>query len=167
MLDRVTTQRIGQLHPLVRNEALHIYEEIAVAIGDSATCRFTQTLRTIKEQDDLYAQGRTRPGRIVTNARGGLSYHNYGLAIDFAFIVNGKLSYDMKGDWDKDKKPEWFEVVSIFKSFGWEWGGDWASFKDYPHFQKTFGYSVRQLFDLYKAKKFDAAGYVLIKKVVC
>lgn len=167
MLDKVTIQRIGQLHPLLRNEALHIYEEISIALGDSSTCRFTQTLRTIAEQDAFYAQGRTKPGKIITNARGGLSYHNYGLAIDFAFIKGGALSYDMNADWDKDSKKDWYEVVSIFKTFGWEWGGDWATFKDYPHFQKTFGYTVRQLFDLYKAKKLDKDGYVLIKQSVC
>lgn len=167
MLDKVTIQRIGQLHPLLRNEALHIYEEIAIALGDSSTCRFTQTLRTIAEQDAFYAQGRTKPGNIITNARGGLSYHNYGLAIDFAFIKGNALSYDMNADWDKDQKKDWYEVVSIFKTFGWEWGGDWATFKDYPHFQKTFGYTVRQLFDMYKQNKLDKNGYVLIKQSVC
>lgn len=166
MMDKPTIQRIALLHPIIREEVFNIYEEIIISLGDSAVCRFTQTLRTIAEQDALYAQGRTRPGNIVTNARGGLSYHNYGLAIDFAFIIGGKLSYDMKGDWDKDKRPDWFEVVSIFKGYSYEWGGDWQ-FKDYPHFQKSFGYSVRQLFELYKAKKVDKNGYVILKPVVC
>jgi peptidoglycan L-alanyl-D-glutamate endopeptidase CwlK len=160
MIDPVTIPRIAVLHPKLRAEAGLIYGEIDCAIKN-ATCRFTQTLRTIDEQNALYAQGRTKPGPIVTNAKGGLSYHNYGLAIDFAFIVNGKLSYDMKADSDKDSKADWMEVVAIFKQFSYEWGGDWH-FKDYPHFQKTFGHSVRDLLALYHGGKVDKDNYVLI-----
>lgn len=161
MIDKVTLQRIELLHPKVRAEVGVIYGYIDCNLKNITT-RFTQTLRTIDEQNALYAQGRTKPGGIVTNARGGLSYHNYGLAIDFAFIVDGKLSYNMKSDLDKDGKADWMEVVELFKQFGWEWGGEWKSLKDYPHFQKTFGHPVRDLFAKYNAGKVDANGYVLI-----
>jgi peptidoglycan L-alanyl-D-glutamate endopeptidase CwlK len=46
--------------------------------------------------------------------------------------------------------------------YGWEWGGDWKSFKDFPHFQKTFGYTTPQLRKLYTDKKVDKNSYVLI-----
>lgn len=107
----------------------------------------TQGLRTIAEQDALYAQGRTRPGQIVTNAKGGTSYHNYGLAVDFALLLNdGKqVSWDVKLDVDKDGVAEWMEVVEEAHKLGFEWGGDWTSFKDLSHFQMAFGMTIAQL----------------------
>jgi peptidoglycan L-alanyl-D-glutamate endopeptidase CwlK len=69
--------------------------------------------------------------------------------------------WDVKTDFDGDKISDWMEVVAIFKSYGWEWGGDWK-FSDPPHFQKTFGYSVRQLLALHQKKKIDPSGYVRI-----
>jgi peptidoglycan L-alanyl-D-glutamate endopeptidase CwlK len=166
--DKITIERIALLHPKLRDEALAIYEEIVDVLGDKVMCRFTHTLRTIAEQNKLYAQGRTTPGRIVTNARGGQSFHNYGLAIDIVLLqdknndwIYETLSYDTKADFDKDGKRDWIEVVEIFKQYGWEWGGSWK-FVDAPHFQKTFGYSVRKLLELHKAGKVDKNGYVLI-----
>jgi peptidoglycan L-alanyl-D-glutamate endopeptidase CwlK len=98
----------------------------------------------------------------VTNAKGGMSYHNYGLAIDIVLIIGGvAASWDIKTDFDGDGKADWIEIVNIFKSFGWEWGGDWK-FYDAPHFQKTFGKSVKELLALHLSKKFDKQGYVLI-----
>jgi len=153
-MDKITLDRIQTLHPKVREEALQIYNEINAALTGRATVRFAQTLRTIDEQNALYAQGRTKPGSIVTNAKGGSSYHNYGLAIDIVLIIDGKTaSWDMSTDFDIDKVPDWMECVKIFKSHGWEWGGDWKSIKDYPHFQKTFGKSEAQLLALYNSNK--------------
>ena len=143
--------KIALLHPKLRAEAYDIWKVINERVQG---CLFTHTLRTIAMQDALYAIGRTVPGKIVTNARGGSSFHNYGLAIDIAFNRGGKLSYDMKADLDKDGKADWTEVVQTFKEFGWEWGGNWK-FTDYPHFQKTFGFSVRELAGLRK----DIQGY--------
>lgn len=107
----------------------------------------TQGLRTIAEQDALYAQGRTKPGAIVTNARGGYSYHNYGFAIDFALLLpNGSsVSWDTRMDGNNNQIADWQEVVKEAKALGFEWGGDWTSFKDYPHFQMTFGLTLTQL----------------------
>lgn len=153
--DTITIERIQRLHPAVRADAMAVYTEIAMALTGRATVRFSQTLRTIAEQDALYAIGRTKPGKIVTNARGGSSYHNYGLAIDIVLIIDGKtVSYDMIIDYDGDRIADWMECVKIFKAHGWTWGGDWKSFKDYPHFEKTFGKSVSQLKALYDKKRF-------------
>lgn len=88
----------------------------------------TCTLRTHDEQDALYAQGRTKPGRIVTNARAGQSAHNYGLALDFVPIVNGKLEWD-------DGAPQWHDAGKRAKEFGLEWAGDWPKFREFPHVQ--------------------------------
>lgn len=166
-MDRLTLERIALLHPKVRSEARDIYAEICDALKGRAMCRFVFTLRTIAEQDALYAQGRTRPGKIVTNARGGMSFHNYGLAIDIVLIVdsdgNGSFDravWDTKTDFDGDGRADWMEVVAIFKQHGWTWGGDWK-FVDPPHFEKTFGHSVRDLLAIHKAGK-TVGGYVQI-----
>lgn len=168
MKDSVTLERIKLLHPKLRDEALEIYEEICKRLTGKAMCRFSFTLRTFAEQDALFAQGRTKPGKIVTNARGGLSMHNYGLAIDVVLLLDrdgdGKFteaSWDTKGDFDADGVSDWMEIVRVFKEFGWEWGGDWK-FYDAPHFQKTFGKSVRELLALHKAGKVDKNGFVLM-----
>jgi peptidoglycan L-alanyl-D-glutamate endopeptidase CwlK len=167
-MDRVTIDRIGLLHPRLRSEAMDIYEEICEALKGRAMCRFTHTLRTFKEQDELYAKGRTAPGSIVTKAKAGMSMHNYGMAIDIVLIVDtdGDGNYDRavwykKSDFDNDRKADWMEVVQVFKSYGWVWGGDWK-FYDAPHFEKSMGYSVRELLNLKKKKKVDRDGYVSV-----
>lgn len=128
----------------IANEAVRLGALALVELSYKAGVgiRLTQGLRTIAEQNDLYAQGRTKPGPIVTNARGGYSYHNFSLAIDFVLL---KGLYDMKYDGDSDGIADWFEVVTIARELGFEWGGDWKSFKDYPHFEMNFGLTTAQL----------------------
>jgi peptidoglycan L-alanyl-D-glutamate endopeptidase CwlK len=160
MIDNITIKRIEDIHPKLRAELRQIYKEICVALGENVGCRFVQVYRTFEEQDALYAQGRTKPGQIVTDAKGGKSYHNYGLAIDFCLIYDknkdGKVSseeivWDRDIDIDKDKVADWMEVVKIFTKYGWQWGASW---KDYPHFEKSFNYKVSQLLTKYNAKQF-------------
>jgi len=162
MRDKITLDRIKKLHPKLITEVEQVYDEIVQALGDYVTCRFSHTLRTNAEQNQLYAQGRTilfnKSGKrlgIVTNAKGGNSYHNYGLAIDIVLLVdrdrNGSFEtarWNTREDVDKDGKSDWMEVVAIFKKYGWEWGGDWKRFPDMPHFQKTFGLSIARLKEL-------------------
>jgi peptidoglycan LD-endopeptidase CwlK len=146
MADKITIDRIMLLHPSVRGEALVMYKEICTVLTGNAICRFTHTLRTYVEQSNLFEQGRSKPGKIVTWARAGYSYHNFGLAIDICLIIDGKVAtWDTIKDFDKDGVADWMEVVKVFKKYGWEWGGDWKSKKDYPHFQKTFNYSTEAL----------------------
>ena len=161
MKDAITLERIKLLHPKLRDEVMEIYDEISNALLGKSMCRFTYTLRTFAEQDAIYAQGRTKPGAIVSNARAGLSYHNYGMAVDIVLLINGKASWDTVKDFDGDGKADWQEVVTIFKQYGWECGIDWK-FRDAPHFQKTLGYSVRQLLALHQAGKVDEHGFVKI-----
>lgn len=128
-------------------------------LGKGVRLRFAYTLRTHKEQDELYAQGRTklfdnsgkRLGK-VTNAKGGQSIHNYSLAFDIVLLLdkNGdgvfeSASWDTKADFDKDGIPDWMEVTNYFKSRGWTWGGNWKSLPDAPHFEKTFGHTWQTL----------------------
>ena len=130
------------LHPYVKQQTEKLLEAANKRIAKGGyTVRITQAFRSKEEQDKLYAQGRTAPGQKVTNAKGGQSMHNFGLAIDFCLISpDGKKAiWDTNKDFDGDKKADWMEVVEEAKKLGFEWGGDWKSFKDYPHFQLTAG----------------------------
>ncbi|MED3785513.1 LysM peptidoglycan-binding domain-containing protein [Geobacillus stearothermophilus] len=128
-------QKLQNVHPVVADKARQL---ITKAYNEGIYVVITQGYRSKEEQDALYAQGRSKPGKIVTNARGGDSYHNYGLAIDFALMnPDGSIS------WNVDAK--WKRVAQIGKSLDLEWGGDWKDFKDYPHFQYTFGLSLADL----------------------
>lgn len=154
MTDLVSHQRLCLLHPKVRTEAIQAYNEAVKATPVGVHPVVIQTLRTFEESDLLYQKGRTRPGPKVTNAKAGQSYHNYGLAIDFALQVNGKIIWEVNKDW--------MTVVNIFKKYGWSWGGDWSSLKDYPHVEKTFGHNWKELLRLHQAGKVDCDGYVII-----
>ncbi len=163
-MDKITLERIKTAHPKIRKQLEEIYTEICSRLTGRSMCRFAFVYRTNEEQDALYAQGRTTKGKVVTNARGGQSYHNYGLAVDIVLITdtdgNGSFetaSWDRFKDFDGDGKSDWAEVVYVFKMFGWEWGGDWRRFPDYPHFQKPMGYTIA---DLMKMSK-DSTGYVV------
>ncbi|MEK5030805.1 M15 family metallopeptidase [Paenibacillus sp. FSL R7-0302] len=136
--------RLAKLHPAVLAGA---NELIRRSYNRGVQILITQGMRTIAQQNELYAQGRTKKGDIVTNARGGDSFHNYGLAIDFALLLpDGRnVSWDMNRDGDGDKVADWQEVVQEGKKLGFEWGGDWTSFKDYAHLQMSFGFSIQDL----------------------
>lgn len=136
-------KKLEGVHPVVKEKALKLVEN---SYKRGVCIAITQGFRSIEEQNELYSQGRTKPGKVVTNAKGGDSYHNYGLAIDFCLIVDDKqYVWDIDGDFDEDKKADWMEVVEEAKKLGFEWGGDFKSFKDYPHFQYTFGLSIDDL----------------------
>lgn len=83
-------------------------------------------LRTYAEQDALYAQGRTKPGRIVTKARGGYSNHNFGIAFDIGVFEGAKYL---------PESPKYKAVGALGTDLGLEWGGNWKTIVDEPHFQ--------------------------------
>lgn len=158
-MDNITKIRIEQLHPSVVTEMMKIITECNTALTGRSQVRITQGLRTFSEQDDLYAIGRTKPGKKVTNAKGGQSVHNYGFAVDICLIIDGKIaSWDIKKDWDNDGVADWDECVKIFAKYGWSWGGNWTSFKDMPHFEKIGFNNWRIL----QTKKRDKSNYVII-----
>lgn len=136
-MDTITQKRTDKLHPIVRDEVKKIIAECDAALTGKAKIRITQGLRTFDEQAQLYAIGRKKAGKKVTNAKAGQSIHNYGLAVDMCLIIDGKTaSWDTAKDWDDDKIADWYECVKIFAKHGWEWGGNWKTFKDLPHFEK-------------------------------
>ena len=101
----------------------------------------TSTYRDNDSQAALYAQGRTTPGNIVTNAKAGESYHNYRCAVDVVPLVNGKAVWNTSGE---DGKL-WEKVGEIGEKNGLEWAGRWKSFKEMAHFQYTGGLTLAQL----------------------
>lgn len=124
--NQMTEKNIATLDSRVRAAATRFIQRVNDEL--CIKLKVTAALRTIAEQDALYAQGRTRPGPIVTNARGGQSKHNSGAAID-AYIVLEDGSIDIGGELPP-------EVVKIGKEEGFEWGGDWkGKLKDGPHFE--------------------------------
>ena len=153
--NKTSQKRIMTLHPMIRQDAIDAVCEVQTL---GIEMLVTYGLRTFAEQDALFAKVPK-----VTNARGGQSYHNYGLALDFCLMRNGKASWDMKADTNQNTGSDWLEVVSCFKMRGFEWGGEWNSFKDYPHLEKRFNYHWKQLKALHDAGKIDENGYVIIQ----
>lgn len=139
--DAKSMERLNELHPSIREAAIRAYTKACKITPVGVHPYITETYRSFKRSDELYAQGRTKPGSIVSNARGGQSIHNYFLALDFVLMINGKMSWNVDDNWKK--------VVKCFEEEGFEWGGYWK-FKDYPHFQKTNGYSLKQIQEKYK-----------------
>jgi peptidoglycan L-alanyl-D-glutamate endopeptidase CwlK len=82
--------------------------------------------RTYAEQDALYEQGRTKPGKIVTNARAGHSNHNFGVAFDIGVFEGSNYL---------DESPKYKAVGVLGIDLGLEWGGNWKTIQDEPHFQ--------------------------------
>lgn len=131
------------LHPIVaehRDTLIERARDIGIEIA------ITDGFRSIEEQQALYRQGRQTSEAIVTYAEGGESYHNFGLAIDFALrLDDGSIVWDTEYDGNGNGRSDWYEVADIAKSLGFEWGGDWERFRDYPHLQMTFGLSIDEL----------------------
>ena len=135
MYDEITLNRIKLLHPNYREQIKKWYLEINKQLPKGVRLRFTHTYRSIEEQNKLFNQ---RPK--VTNARGGQSIHNYGLAFDIVILKEVHSGF-WKVSWEVDKY--WMQVANFFKSKGFIWGGDWR-FKDYPHFEVK-GYKWQDL----------------------
>lgn len=125
---------LNKLHPFVKKVAETFLAECK---KQGFNIKISETFRSISRQDYLYAQGRTRPGNVVTDARGSLmsSYHQWGLAFD---IYN-----DVPGDAYNTSILN--KAGTIGQKMSLEWGGGRSGFKDSPHFQYTFGLSIVDL----------------------
>lgn len=139
------SRKIEDLHPLIQPKAYLLIEKAKEADLDIIIYR---TLATWEEQDAIYAQGRTKPGIVVSNARGGESFHNYALALDFAILKPGSsiINWDSKCDVDGDLVPDYQEVGKLGEDLGFEWGARFTSMKgDLGHLQMSFGLTIREL----------------------
>ncbi len=121
-----------------------VFRERLALLADALARRGMQTLitdglRTFAEQDALFAQGRTKPGNIVTKARGGQSNHNYGLAVDMYPVVNGKVFTDVP----KGASVEFRRAFNAIQDaagedaerLGMFWGARFSGIVDTPHIQ--------------------------------
>ncbi len=122
-MDPRSAANIATLIPFVRPHAEQLLAALAAAGIDAKIISGT---RTYSEQTALYAQGRTKPGRKVTNAPAGYSNHNFGVAFDIGIFENGKYL---------DESPLYRKAGATGKSLGFVWGGDWTSIQDEPHFE--------------------------------
>ena len=114
---------ISKLHPRLQDKIAQLKvlcaeKGLELGIGEC--------YRTVAEQDELYAQGRTKPGSIVTNGKGSSyqSQHQWGIAVDFFRNIEGK---------EYSSNKFFSDVAALAKGIGLDWGGDWVSFKDRPH----------------------------------
>jgi peptidoglycan L-alanyl-D-glutamate endopeptidase CwlK len=137
------SRSIDDLHPVV---AAKCRAHVAACEAAGMPIAITFTYRSIETQNALYAQGRTKPGKVVTNAKGGQSLHNYRLAYDG--VPKKLLAYPNWGDTpahQAEANAAWSLYAKLGKVQGLEWGGDWKSIKDRPHMQWTGGLTLAQL----------------------
>jgi peptidoglycan L-alanyl-D-glutamate endopeptidase CwlK len=121
---------IATLLPEVRPYARALYFKAA---GHGITINVLSGLRTYAEQNALYAKGRTAPGNKVTNARGGYSNHNFGIAFDIGVFEGTRYL---------PSSNKYKAVGVLGEELGLEWGGNWTSFVDQPHFQLRPGWAM-------------------------
>lgn len=134
----INSRSLDDLHPKVKTLALQF---INLCHDQNIDILITSTYRDNESQDALYAQGRSKPGKKVTNARAGQSWHNYRLAFDVVPLINGKPVWGTTGE----DAFLWQTIGKLGKSVGLEWAGDWKTFKEYPHFQFTNGLTLKDL----------------------
>jgi len=131
----INSRNLDDLLPEVKAKVEHF---ISLCKDAGIELLVTSTYRDNESQAALYAQGRTSPGNIVTNAGPGESYHNYRCAVDVVPLVNGKP------DWD-GSHPVWATVGALGEQSGLDWAGKWVHFKELAHFQYTGGLTIAQL----------------------
>jgi peptidoglycan L-alanyl-D-glutamate endopeptidase CwlK len=124
---------LPNVQPTMRTFLRELNERLMREYGPGTIAQIISGTRTNEEQDALYAQGRTIAGRVVTNARGGYSNHNYGIAVDIGIFHNGRYLDD--GDF--------YDIAGeIGQSLGLEWGGAWESFCDRAHFEERPSWAI-------------------------
>lgn len=132
---------LSLVHPKLQKIIPQIIAECA---NKGLPVLITDGWRSKAEQESIYAQGRTKPGVIVSQVNYPYSAHNWGIAFDFCRNVKGK-EYD-------DSDNFFARVAAITKPYGLDWGGDWKNFTDKPHMQLREympGNSLSQLIKIY------------------
>ena len=147
-------KRLQQLHPAAASAVRAVIADLAAR---GIVVEVVQGLRTFAEQDALYAKGRTTAGPIVTQARGGHSNHNYGLAADLCPFTDGKP------DWNASMQV-WTAIGAAAAAHGLEWGGQWKKFLDKPHVQLP-AMSVKECASCYASGGLEAVWVTASKKV--
>ena len=141
-IDARSAKNIATLHRELQPLATKLIE-LAKELGINA--KVIAGLRTYAEQEALYAQGRTKPGKVVTKARGGHSIHNFGLAFDVGVFSDDDKTYH-------GESPSYRTLGEIGEGLGLAWGGRWK-FVDEPHFEYKHGKTLAALRDALAAKR--------------
>lgn len=131
-MDTVSETRIGEVYPGLAEKIRQMAQMLET---EGIDIRVSQSYRSWQEQDSLYSRGRTAPGTIVTDARGGYSWHNFGLAVDVVPLTAQGV------DWNTEH-PVWKRIVAVGESLGLVAGAEWRTFPDWPHFQLTGRFPV-------------------------
>jgi peptidoglycan L-alanyl-D-glutamate endopeptidase CwlK len=134
----INSRQLDDLLPVVEKKIRALIDACA---AEGIDLLVTSTFRDQESQNELYAQGRTKPGKIVTNAKGGESFHNFQCAVDVVPLRNGKPVWSTSGE---DGKL-WNRIGEIGESVGLEWAGRWRTFREFAHFQYTAGLTLAQL----------------------
>jgi len=134
-MDSQSEARLQNVYPRLADKVRQMADMLA---SEGIYIRVVQGLRTWQEQQALYAQGRTQPGKIVTNAAGGYSHHNFGLAAD---CCPSEFAPDQpfNPDWNSSH-PNWKRMEAVAVSLGMTSGANWKRIIDAPHFQITGGF---------------------------
>lgn len=117
-------------------------QAVAIAGSMGYVYKMISGSRTYAQQNALYAKGRSKPGPKVTNARGGQSNHNFGHAVDYGVFKGDKYMDSVD---PKAAHKVHAAVAQAASKHGIEWGGNWRSFKDTPHFQVDTGLTTAQM----------------------
>ena len=131
----INSRKIEDLIPQAKER---VERFIALCHEQGIDLLVTSTFRDHESQGELYEQGRTKPGKVVTNAKPGESWHNYRCAVDVVPLVNGKPNWD-------GSDPIWQTIGELGEQAGLEWAGRWHSFKELAHFQYTGGLTLADL----------------------
>jgi peptidoglycan L-alanyl-D-glutamate endopeptidase CwlK len=143
VLDERSSKNVATLHSKVQQVFKNWIAECQImAAAHGYEYKAISGNRTWDEQAKIYAQGRTSPGKIVTNAKPGYSNHNYGIAVDMGVFKDGKYLDGLK---PAEAQAFHNKAAVIAEKYNIEWGGSWKSFKDYPHFEYRTGKTLSQL----------------------
>ena len=133
VLDNRTKRNLSTLEPKAQDKfRKFIFHAKSIAASLGVDYVAISGTRGKEEQNALYAKGRTAPGDKVTNARYGYSNHNFGIALDFGVFAGRKYLDSSDPGWAAGVHRA---VAGVADQYGIEWGGDWKTFKDYPHFE--------------------------------
>ena len=128
----INSRKLEDLHPKVK---VLCERFISSCAKQNIDVLITSTYRDGESQNALYAQGRTAPGKIVTKAKAGQSFHNWKCAFDFVPIVNGKAQWNDTALFTK--------CGEIAEAVGLQWAGRWKTFKELAHCQYTNGLTLQ------------------------
>jgi peptidoglycan L-alanyl-D-glutamate endopeptidase CwlK len=128
----INSRDINELNPRVAKLCVDLIEKCK---HEGIDILITSTYRDSESQNALYAQGRTLPGKKVTNAKAGQSFHNWRCAFDFVPIVNGKAQWSDIATFER--------IGVIGEKLGLTWSGRFKSFPERAHFQFTNGLTLQ------------------------